>query len=266
MDTLLASALFLGPVAVLRLIRKKPRAAVRKESIWLAELDSFGGVIDTLPREKVDIVIIGAGMSGVSIAYHLGLMGKSCLVLEQRQISGGATGRNAGMLWPYENDEFELKTAQKMMAFVAQNMDVEKEALVNAGGGVRLVKRGAFAKGKEVKGDREVAAILPGLDNDSVEGGYRVFHDPSSTSIFPGRIVHALGRAAAATGATFMEYVTVQELTKLKNGIGQRVHTDRGYVDAEQVVVATNALMPVLLEEIRPCVFSHTYCSFFSSL
>lgn len=69
---------------------------------WKAELDSLDELRTTseLPQES-DIVIIGAGYAGVSIAYHL-LKSQSqqekshplVTILEARQICSGATGRN----------------------------------------------------------------------------------------------------------------------------------------------------------------------------
>ena len=69
---------------------------------WKIESDPLDGLRTTpeLPQES-DIVIIGAGYAGVSIAYHL-LKSQSqqekshplVTILEARQICSGATGRN----------------------------------------------------------------------------------------------------------------------------------------------------------------------------
>lgn len=54
---------------------------------------------EELPRE-CDVAIIGSGMAGVSIAYHLmkdlkeGELAPSIVLLEARQVCSGATGRN----------------------------------------------------------------------------------------------------------------------------------------------------------------------------
>lgn len=67
---------------------------------WRTEpspLDTYRSTPD-LPSE-VDIAIIGSGMSGVSIAYHLLKSSSppgSILLLEARQLCSGATGRNGG--------------------------------------------------------------------------------------------------------------------------------------------------------------------------
>ena len=51
--------------------------------------------------KTADIVIIGAGVVGCSVAYHLARMGvKGILVLDRGQIGGEASGAAAGMLAP----------------------------------------------------------------------------------------------------------------------------------------------------------------------
>lgn len=73
---------------------------------WRTELNPLDELRTTadLPQES-DIVIIGAGYSGVSIAYHLlrhqsqqNKPHPSITILEARQICSGATGRNGKLL------------------------------------------------------------------------------------------------------------------------------------------------------------------------
>lgn len=68
---------------------------------WLTERSSLDEIRSTpdLPSES-DIVIIGAGYAGVSLAYHLVTSNASTTpppsitILEARTICSGATGRN----------------------------------------------------------------------------------------------------------------------------------------------------------------------------
>jgi len=72
-------------------------------SSWLVPPDSLANYRSSavLPSHVVDVVIIGSGFSGTSVAWHL-LHGDdeprtkymSCLMLEARDICSGATGRN----------------------------------------------------------------------------------------------------------------------------------------------------------------------------
>src|SRR2546422_10722544 len=51
-------------------------------------------------REEAQAVIIGGGVAGCSIAYHLTLMGWRDIVLVERgQLTGGAAPPRAGALW-----------------------------------------------------------------------------------------------------------------------------------------------------------------------
>ncbi|MCP3426943.1 FAD-binding oxidoreductase [Rothia sp. AR01] len=49
--------------------------------------------------DKADIVIVGAGISGVTTAYELRKRGFDVIIVEQRFPAYGASGRNAGALW-----------------------------------------------------------------------------------------------------------------------------------------------------------------------
>ena len=116
-------------------------------SPWVTELCASGDAVPTcgegpLPS-RVDLVIVGAGMTGCALAYHLQELSKRqgtpcgggpcaprVLVCDARCVSGGASGRNGGILWPSAEEPFELRTAQKLRAF---------DDLLGGGGGVHWV-------------------------------------------------------------------------------------------------------------------------------
>lgn len=69
-------------------------------SWWRTQLHQLDDYVssDSVPKES-DIVIIGAGISGASVAYHLLQQHKGpnpprITILEARQTCSGATGRN----------------------------------------------------------------------------------------------------------------------------------------------------------------------------
>lgn len=84
-------------------------------------------------RLHVGTVVIGGGMAGISVAYHLALGRRHCisagentsvLVLEARGLCGGATGRNGGFLHAHGWSEFwplfkkhGLRTAAELVKF-----------------------------------------------------------------------------------------------------------------------------------------------------
>jgi hypothetical protein len=60
-------------------------------SWWLLNVPSEPAYVTT-PPSVADIVVIGAGMTGVSVGYWLKrLYGRSCILFDSRSIAGGAT-------------------------------------------------------------------------------------------------------------------------------------------------------------------------------
>lgn len=49
---------------------------------------------------EADVVIVGAGFTGLSTAYHLAKMGRSCMLLDAQEVGWGASGRNGGSVVP----------------------------------------------------------------------------------------------------------------------------------------------------------------------
>ncbi|WWC63056.1 uncharacterized protein I303_105655 [Kwoniella dejecticola CBS 10117] len=67
-----------------------------------------------LPTEIIDYVVVGAGMAGTTMAYHLtrpGVAdGKTVAVLEAKDLASGASGRNGGHCAPYSFGSLTLLT------------------------------------------------------------------------------------------------------------------------------------------------------------
>lgn len=66
-------------------------AATRGPSAEFDELEAGG---------ETDVLIVGAGYSGLSAAYRIRSLGVDCTVLEAKEVGWGASGRNGGMVVP----------------------------------------------------------------------------------------------------------------------------------------------------------------------
>src|SRR5262245_12243908 len=54
---------------------------------------------DPMPTKTADAIIIGGGVTGVSIAFHLALLGvRRIVVLERKFLGAGGTGRSVGIV------------------------------------------------------------------------------------------------------------------------------------------------------------------------
>ena len=85
---------------------------------WIGE-DSTGTKVEESEAQDVyDVLILGAGISGVSTAYWLrknGFEGSIGLV-DERGVALSATGRNAGLAWPASHREYDQKAIEVLKA------------------------------------------------------------------------------------------------------------------------------------------------------
>jgi sarcosine oxidase subunit beta len=63
-----------------------------------------------------DVAVIGAGVTGLSIAFHLARRGLRVVVLESHRIAGGATGKSAGGIRLQFSDEVNIRLALHSVA------------------------------------------------------------------------------------------------------------------------------------------------------
>jgi len=82
------------------------------------------------PRHAADVVIIGAGISGISLAWWLRDSGLRVVLLERDVPCAGATGRNAGFAtvgsvahFARQIEEFDLSTALQLRAWLTESLE-----------------------------------------------------------------------------------------------------------------------------------------------
>ena len=68
--------------------------------------------------DTADVIVIGAGVQGASLAFHLASRGASVIVLEQATAASGATGRSSGLVRVYYDLLAEAKLAWESQALV----------------------------------------------------------------------------------------------------------------------------------------------------
>lgn len=226
---------------------------------------------------RADVVIIGGGITGVSTAYWLGRHGLGSVVLERRGLSGGATGRNGGHISPGTSERFSESVkrygveitraiydyshqcAAAVKAFVSEhNVDCE----LRFNGSVSLALSEA-----ELKQVQESYAEMQLYDipceywdaakcaemtrSEDFHGGvYR----KTAGQLWPAKLVFAIAEQAMKRGANVQ---TRTEVRAVEHDNGRlTVKTDRGNIETQNVVHATNAwarhLLPFLEDVIVP--------------
>jgi 4-methylaminobutanoate oxidase (formaldehyde-forming) len=201
-------------------------------------------------KDQAKIVIIGGGIYGVNIAYHLAKMGWTDLILlEKHDISSGATAHAAGLVT-------QFATSETLMQFRKYSIDLYSElGLFEHVGSIRvasspeqfqeLQRSVSRAKGigmdVEIISPSEAIDIMPQLSEKELYGAIylpRDGHlDPYTTTTSMARLVREMG-ATIATGTL----VTGFELSP--NGDIKRVLTDKGAINTELVIIAAGIWSP----------------------
>src|SRR6478609_4366915 len=76
----------------------------RTRSLWMAQEAVAPDARRLAEDLTCDVVIVGAGIAGLSVAYELSQLGKSVVVLDRGQIAGGVTSRTTAHLAPVCDD------------------------------------------------------------------------------------------------------------------------------------------------------------------
>src|SRR5258706_1773672 len=75
-------------------------------------------------RRTADVVIVGGGIIGASIAYHLTKKGvRDILVLERDRLGSGSTGKNAGGIRLQFSSEINVKLSQRSLPHIERFLD-----------------------------------------------------------------------------------------------------------------------------------------------
>jgi len=202
---------------------------------------------------RVDVAIVGAGVTGCSCALTLADAGLRVRVHEAREVASGASGRNGGFALrggaaPYDAARAQLGAEAAGLWRLTERALERLAALAGDAfrrtGSVRLAAdpREADSLRAEYEALREdglEVEWLPELDG-RLAGRYHgaIFHPPDG-SIHPARWVRRLAVQAAEAGAEIREREPVRALDEL---------------DADQVVIATDGYTRGLLEPLDQAV------------
>ncbi len=204
--------------------------------------------IDKGLPDRADVVIVGGGIVGTSVAYHLTRMGRTDVVLvEQGQLSSGTTWHAAGLLGQLRATEGGTRLVQYSAQLYA---DLENETGLATGfkrcGGVtvarteeRMVQLRRTAATAEVY-DLECELISPERAKElypplAIEDLVGAIWLPGDGTANPVDVTASLARGARDRGARIFERTRVTGVEQ-EDGRVTGVVTDRGRIGAEVVV------------------------------
>ncbi len=213
--------------------------------------------------DQAQVVVVGGGIIGASIAYHLTKRGVSdVLVLEQGQLTGGTTWHAAGLVSQLKSTHSLTKLATYSTRLFEELEDETGQATgYRAPGSISVasdserweeLRRGismASTVGVEIReiGMDELREMVPLLRTDDLVGALYI---PKDGQTSPVDTTMALAKGARNGGATIVEGIAVARL--LKDGdrcVGIETE-DNQIVNAETVVMAAGMWTRHLAETI----------------
>lgn len=222
-----------------------------------------------------EAVVVGAGMVGASVAYHLAAAGMKPLVIEANAPAWGATGRNAGMALAGLGGHFPRVTrivqeagGRSILDYTTRSLDLLERWDAELRGGLEWDRSGSLdlaldeaeeahvramaalqaAEGLEVEvvGPGRLSELAPGLAAEEVRAAKWT---PRDAKLNPLRIGYGLLERVRELGGTVVTGVRVERLLA-QSGRASGVTTSHGHVAAGSVVLATNAYTPSLVPHL----------------
>ena len=202
------------------------------------------------PPARARVVVIGGGIIGVSVAFHLADLGwTDTLVLERDRISCGTSWHAAGFVTPTRGTHVLTEIAKYARGFyeglaTRSGVDVgfyvhdslwlarTPERMTEVGYAVAMARHHGL--GAEWLSLDEIAAVSPLLDVAGLVGGARFVGD---ATVNPGIVTYATAKAAHDLGVRIVEGAQVTGF-RINDGRVTGVETDRGPIECEVVVIA----------------------------
>lgn len=203
--------------------------------------------------ETADVVVIGGGVIGTSIAYHLTRGGiQDVIVLDRNELSSGATARSAGCLSHSRSDRSTIRMLSRTRAAIAELEEILGESLDFRQVGcirsvlseerereLRVMEGCLQDEGLPVQiiDADEAKELRPWLE---LAQARRIVHLACDGYIDGARLGIAYARAARMQGAQIRRGISVHEVLA-EDGQVRGVVTDRGVIRARWVVNAGGA-------------------------
>ena len=195
-------------------------------------------------------VVIGGGVVGCSVLYHLARDGwADSILLERKELTSGSTWHAAGGMHTINGDPNVAKLQQYTIDLYKE---IERESGQATGvhltGGVMLAAtearmdwlKGVVAKGRylgiecNIITPDEAHELMPLLDPKQFVGAVQTYVDGH---LDPSGVTHAYAKSARKLGAEIEQHCKVEDLTQNADGTWNVV-TDKGTIVAEHVVNA----------------------------
>ncbi|MBT4309142.1 MAG: FAD-binding oxidoreductase, partial [Anaerolineae bacterium] len=201
-------------------------------------------------KDQAQVVIVGGGIFGVNIAYHLAKLGwTDVILLEKDEIASGATAHAAGLVT-------QFATSEILMQFRKYSIELYSElGLFDHVGSLRVAssevqlkelersisKARAIGMDVEVISPEEAVKITPFISPKDLYGAVYL---PQDGHLDPYITTTTMARHVKEMGVTIKTGVRVTGIELSADGAVTQVNTDHGSIKTELVVNAAGIWGP----------------------
>src|SRR5207302_3246179 len=209
-----------------------------------------------MPPERARAVVIGGGVIGCSVLYHLAKLGwTDSLLVEQYQLTHGSTWHSAGLVGQLRSSLSLTKLMQYSVGLYAELKELTgNDPGWHQLGGLRVassparleeIRRQAswaktFGLPMEIVSPEEAQQLFPPMSTDGVVAAAFI---PDDGYLDPSQLTFSLADAARRPGAQIEVRTSVTGI-EMRDGCVVAVETDKGRVECEVVVDAAGMYAP----------------------
>ena len=203
-----------------------------------------------LPK-NAKVVVIGGGVAGCSVAYHLAKLGwKDTVLLERDQLTSGTTWHAAGLIGQLgatatitKLRKYSLNLYKELEKKTGLSTGLKQNGAITVASSAErlqeLLRQATAAQLFDVNVERlnkeQIKELYPVINNEDILGG--VFM-PEDGQADPVGVTNVLAKAAKMEGAKIFEKTPVEKIL-VKNQKIAGVQTKFGKIDCEYVVLST---------------------------
>jgi len=214
-------------------------------------------------RDQAQVVIIGGGIFGTSVAYHLAKAGCTDVILvDKGELTSGTTFHSVGLVSQFRTSPSLMRAMNYTIKLFNELKEEVGDALGwNTVGSLRLASSKDRMKALQREVSRakaigitadiisagEAVEIAPFLSDQGLHGAVYV---PDDGHIDPNAITYELARQAKSMGAEVQTNVRVTGIEISPGGEIQQVITDHGSIKTECVVNAAGEWAPRIGEMV----------------
>ncbi len=203
---------------------------------------------------KADVIVIGAGIVGNSLVYHLAKLGwKNIVLIDKGSLPnpGGSTGHASNFLFPVDHSkEMSLLTLDSIKQFDEAGVYVHSggiEVARNEGRMQELARRMTSAKSWGIEAEMltpaQVKEMVPYLNSDIILGGFYTATAGVVDPLYYGTLMRERAQKMGAL-STFSN-IEVLDIDVAKGRV-TGVQTNEGVIQSDQVVIASGVWSPRL--------------------